>query len=60
MSRHEPKRARADEGPIPLAKYVIRDCRERGLSHFFGIPGSGAARARAPRVQIGTLGVGLL
>ena len=27
---------------LTLAQYVIRDCKARGLAHFFGIPGSGS------------------
>eukprot|EP00937_MAST-01D_sp_MAST-1D-sp2_P004716 g4716.t1 len=27
---------------LTLAQYVIRDCKARGLRHFFGIPGSGS------------------
>ena len=25
-----------------LSQYIMRDCKERGLDHFFGIPGSGS------------------
>ena len=32
----------ADEDSLTLARYVIRDCKARGLVHYFGIPGSGS------------------
>ena len=33
---------RSREENESLAQYIMRDCKERGLDHFFGIPGSGS------------------